>query len=840
MQLLGSCSKAVARSPRWVIIGFAILFAVSASMMLRLRVSPDISALMPAHSRVSGALLEALADFGATDRLILVIESTDAEAGPLIAKRDQLKSLADRVADGIADTGMFSSIAHRITADEQRFFEDLRFRHPFHYHSPERLQELQPTLNPQEIARRVNDLRRTLRASPFGVTSQQQLLRDPLGFRSAPGAGYDHDNLTGLELDLSDGYFFSLDGTALLILAKPLAPSQDAAFDAALLERIAAVLGRVGGSGTFRGDFSMEVAPDFRVQLIGPYVETLYGAQTAAREIVPSIAATGIGLVILFGLVYRNLLVLLILAVPLLTGIVMTGGMASLYAGHLTMITVGFATMLAGLGVDFEIHLVERMGQESLAGGDTRESIATAFTTAGRGVLAGGFTTAAIFLLIATSDFMALREFGWIMGIGILLIMISVFALLPVLLAAFPMAPRAARHASGFGWLPRIVSHYRWVCVLGGALTLALGYSATMLRLESNIYDLGPVNSAYEQQKDRLLEKVGGSTNVVMVVAERENLQELLELSEQIKAAVEDLQASDGIDSFESLSSILPSRKAQWEIIRTVRQWDLSGAMTSFRDALAEAGFRTAPFEPFIARVLDYSADAYRTIELDDLQGTPAEELASRLLVRKASGWRAVTYLYPRPGQWEDEVPASVVRSIEGLGPGIVLTGIVPSFNEISAYVSDEFLGLALSALAVVLLISLVFFRQPRVAALAVMPAILGLVWTLGLMQLFGIELNLVTILVAPMIVGLGIDDALHVLNRQRENPADLAGSVSAVARAVLLTTATTIIGFGSLAFADLSSLRALGITVSIGMACCAVTSLLVLPAIQTAFGARH
>ena len=252
MQLLGSCSKAVTRSPRWVIIVFAIVFAVSASMMMRLRVSPDISALMPAHSRVSGALLEALEDFGATDRLILVIESTDAEAGPLIAERDKLKSLADRVAEGMADTGMFSSVAYRITADERQFFEDLHFRHPFHYHSPERLQELQQALNPQEIGRRVNDLRRTLRASPFGVSSQQQLLRDPLGFRSAPGTGYDHDNLTGLELDLSDGYFFSLDGTALLILAKPLAPSQDAAFDAALLDVMSGgrlVLGVVGRQG---------------------------------------------------------------------------------------------------------------------------------------------------------------------------------------------------------------------------------------------------------------------------------------------------------------------------------------------------------------------------------------------------------------------------------------------------------------------------------------------------------------------------------------------------------------------------------------------------------------
>jgi predicted RND superfamily exporter protein len=813
--------------------------------MLRLRVSPDISALMPAHSRVSGTLLRALEDFGTTDRLVLVIESTDADETRLITNRQELKSLADRVADGMDKTGRFESVACRITTDQQRFFEDLHARHPFHYLSRERLQGLEQVLAPAEIAKRVNELGRALRTSPFGASSQQQLVSDPLGFRSDQRSGYERDNLTGLELDLSDGYFFSVDGKSLLILAKPLTPSQDTAFDAVLLDELAGVLAQAGGSGAFGPDYSMPAAGNFRIQLLGPYVETPYGAQAAAREIVPSIVATAIGLTVLFALVYRSLLALLILAIPLLTGIVMAGGMASLYAGHLTMITVGFATMLAGLGVDFEIHLMERMGQESLAGGDTRESIARSFTTAGRGVLAGAFTTSAIFLLIATSDFLALREFGWIMGLGILLIMVAVFALLPVLLGAFPLAPRAPRRTAGVGWAPWILSHYRLVCVLGGALTLAAAYSASMLQLESNIYALGPTNAAYEQQKDRLLGKAGGSTNVVMVVAEREDLQDLLELSERIKAGAEDLQDSDGIDSFESLSSILPSRKSQQEIIQTVRHWDLPGAMAAFRDALGEAGFRAAPFEPFIARVLDYDADDQQVIGLEDLQGTPAEALIDRLLVRKASGWKAVAYLYPRPGRWEDEVPETVVRKFEGLGPGIVVTGIVPSFNEISAYVSDEFLGLALAALITVLLISLAFFRGPLLAVLAVVPAALGLIWTLGLMQLIGIELNLVTILVAPMIIGLGIDDALHVLNRHKENmesrcPDTLAVTVTSVSRAVLLTTATTIIGFGSLAFADLPSLRALGITVSVGMACCAVSSLLVLPAILAALGARR
>jgi hypothetical protein len=237
--------------------------------------------------------------------------------------------------------------------------------------------------------------------------------------------------------------------------------------------------------------------------------------------------------------------------------------------------------------------------------------------------------------------------------------------------------------------------------------------------------------------------------------------------------------------------------------------------------------------------VLAYdSEDGYLTGPAD-FTGTAGEAWMDRFLLQTATGWRSVSYLYPNPGQWEERVPAEVLADLEGLDAELIVTGTVPVFGEISSYVQREFIRLTLLALCTVLLISLVFFRRPLVSLLSVVPALVGLVWTLGLMQILGVELNLVSMLVAPMILGLGIDDALHVLNRNEESPGELEVSMASVSRGILMTSLTTLIGFGSLALSSLPSLQSLGITVSIGMVCCAVTSLVLLPALLRAFDSR-
>lgn len=814
-----------------------VMVAAGIFFALRLRVNTDISSLMPEGSRISGALLQSLEDFGTTDRLILVIESRDAGETGLAEKRRELKAMADQLTTAMKETGLFVSVEHKVTAEQRAFFENLYFSHPFHYHNAESLQAVKNSLTEAEIERRVAGLGKKLRLSPFGSGSQEQLLRDPLGFRDGaltPG------HMNGFELDISDGYFFSPDGSFLLIVARPIKPSQDTVFDSELLKKIEGLLGDAGGTGYFSSGFSMAMGAGIEVQLLGPYVETLYGSSAAAKEILPSIIASALGLLILFGTVYRNLGALLILAVPLLTGIAVTAGVTSLFIGHLTMISVGFAVMLAGLGVDFGIHLLERTGQESTPGSELRNSIATAFGTTGRSVLAGALTSAAIFFLIATSDFAALQEFGWIIALGILFTMFSMFVLLPALLVSFPSPFRSGRRKLPASWPSWVVGHARLLIALAMALTLALAYAASMLELESNIYQLGPLNQPYEQQKERLLAKAGGSTNVVLAVLENQDLQSLLESQESIENTLAALKERGEILSFESLSSLLPSEKRQEKRVRIVQAWKLDDSMAVFERSTREAGFRPAVFETFIGDVLGYNSGREKFVKLDDLEGTAAGGLVDSFLVQVEGGWRAVSYIYPLPGQWEDKVPLQVINAIEAAGDGVTVTGIVPSFGEIARVTQGEFLKLTAWAFFLVLLIALLFFRKIFLSALSLLAAVVGLVWTLGLMKLAGIELNLITVLVAPLVLGLGIDDALHVLNRYRENPEDIAETVRTVSGAVLMTTATTMIGFGSLAFADIPSLRSLGITVSIGMACCAITSLVLLPALLKAFADRR
>jgi len=821
--------------------------AVSLVLALRLQVSTDISALMPAHSRISGTLLDVLKEFGTTDRLVLVIESTstgtDENArernGGRTGERRRLRELADRVAGGMEQSSLIEAVDYRVTAEQRDFFESLYFDHPFHFQDAGDLQDLRARLTPAAIEERVTALAQTLRYSPMGASAQRQLLLDPLDLRGGQQEGLGLSKLGGFHLDLGDGYFFSASGHSIFIIAKPLLPSQDTEFDARLLVEIETLLQEAGGTGGLGKDYSMPIGDGFVVRLIGPYVETLYGSQAAQEELLPTIALTCLGLLALFAGVFRSIGILLVLAVPLAVGILATAALTSLFAGQLTMITVGFAAMLAGLGVDFGIHLVDRIGQESAQTPDLRDRIAHAFATTGRGVVAGALTSAAIFLLIAVSDFAALQQFGWIIGAGIVITLVATFTLLPALLVSVPVTIRPPRITAGTTWASQVVAHHRLLGLAGIVITLGLGFAAAQLTIQSNIYALGPMNPDYEQEKQRILAESGGATNVVMAVVERAQLQDLLQVSERIGAALKSLQVDGAIESYEQLGSILPSDRSQQDIVETVRTWGLPAAMEVFEAALTEAGFRTSGFDPFVEHVLAYASGDGPRIDLESLRGTPGEELLARFLLRRPDCWKAVAYVYPSAGQWQERVPAAVVEAIEAAGAGVVVTGIVPSFNEISNYVREEFLGLTVAALMMVLLIAMIFLRRPLLAVLSTVPAVVGLVWTLGLMQLAGIELNLVTILVAPMIIGLGIDYALHLLNRHLEQPDRIDASVAHVSRAILMTSATTIIGFGSLAFAELASLRALGLTVSAGILCCAVTSLLLLPAMLTALAGR-
>ncbi|AEH06592.1 efflux RND transporter permease subunit [Methanothermococcus okinawensis] len=139
-----------------------------------------------------------------------------------------------------------------------------------------------------------------------------------------------------------------------------------------------------------------------------------------------------------------------------------------------------------------------------------------------------------------------------------------------------------------------------------------------------------------------------------------------------------------------------------------------------------------------------------------------------------------------------------------------------------------------------VLLILFLYFRKPISAVMPLMPVIIAVIWTGGIMGIFGIPLDMATAGIGSLLLGMGIDYGIHLMHRYEEErkkknePMDKAIETAVVSTgtAVFATTATTVVGFLALVFAPLPMMANLGKVCALGIFFCMVSVITLLPAL--------
>ncbi len=145
----------------------------------------------------------------------------------------------------------------------------------------------------------------------------------------------------------------------------------------------------------------------------------------------------------------------------------------------------------------------------------------------------------------------------------------------------------------------------------------------------------------------------------------------------------------------------------------------------------------------------------------------------------------------------------------------------------------------ALLALLVIVLLVLIHFRGP-IGLLSLIPLATGALSMIGLMYLIGEKYNYMNLMAVPIILGIGIDDGIHALHRFRNETGSgieqIYNSFSHVGRAILLTSLTTMIGFGSIAFYTMEGMASFGRALFMGVGACFLATIFVLPAVLRLF----
>ncbi len=563
----------------------------------------------------------------------------------------------------------------------------------------------------------------------------------------------------------------------------------------------------------------------------------------------------------------------------LIVGLGYTMGYTTLVVGHLNILTITFAPILIGLAIDFGVHLVTRFEEELRHGRTEHEAIEKAMVNTGLGIFTGCFTTAGAFFAMGITDFRGIQEMGIISGGGLLICLVPMMTLLPVLLLRgrqnvldhnLPPAVEVRARVERL-WLDRPVT----VVLVTVALCAASVWQFRTIHFDYNLLNMQSAGLPAVVFEKKLINSASNSVLFGAVVAN--SLPEAMALEKRLGAlpAVSNVRSMSqflGEDQTEKLKLIrtikevvaaitfAPADRAPVEVaalsqtlfslqgylgaasgeVKKEGDTKLLGQLQEVSDAItllrrrmfsADAGVAAAQLAAFQQALLDDLRETFHTIQAqDDREGLRAVDLPAPLRNRFIG--RTGKYLlqvYPKDDVWQREPQAEFVRQLRTVDPEA--TGTPVQLLEYTTLLKDSYVEAAYYSLIAIAILVYVHFQSVACVVLALLPVLIGAVWMGGVMGWRGIPFNPANIMTLPLVVGVGVTNGIHILNRfaEERNPGILAKSTG---KAVLVSGLTTIAGFGSLVLAEHQGIASLGFIMAVGTTTCMVAGLTFLPAV--------
>ena len=563
--------------------------------------------------------------------------------------------------------------------------------------------------------------------------------------------------------------------------------------------------------------------------------------------------------------------------IVLVVGLVYTMGYTTLTVGHLNILTITFAPMLIGLAIDFGAHLVARFEEELRLGKTEREAITLAMVNTGQGIFTGAATTAAAFFAMGITNFKGIQEMGIIAGGGLLVCLAPMMTLLPVLLLRGKqnvidhIAPPVDRRAQFERiWLNRPITVLvvtAVLCVLSVARFDKVHFDYNLLNMQSaglpavvfekklintasNSVLFGAVVATNLQQAAQLEHQLTNLTTVANVRSMSQFLAEdatpKLALIRQVKAdastvkfAPRDMQPTNvpellqvlfSFQGFVGLAEDMVRKEGDAKLAQQFRS--LKDAVQAWRNALvaaspAQAAQQTAFYQQAL---LDDLQDTFTALASQQASALRAEDLPTPLRNRFIGmTGKYLLQVFPKGDVWQREPQEAFVQELRTVDPNV--TGTPVQLLEYTTLLKDSYIEAAWYATAAIALMVFLHFRSLVCVVLALLPVAIGTVWMVGFMGWMGIPFNPANIMTLPLVVGIGVTNGIHILNRfaEEKNPSILARSTGL---AVLVSGLTTIAGFGSLILAKHQGIESLGYVMAVGTATCMIAALTFLPAV--------
>ncbi|MCA9063380.1 MAG: MMPL family transporter [Planctomycetaceae bacterium] len=725
-------------------------------------------------------------------------------------------------------------------------------------------------------------------------------------------------------------YLINQEGTVGLIQVQPVSDENEIEKNAASIEKLKDLV------ATVRSDLAKQ-GTEAKVSVTGIPVLDHDELSASRSDTVRAMLLAAVLVSLLMFAGFRSIRHPMLAFLTLLVALTWTTAAAALTIGHLNIVSISFAVIMIGLGIDFSIHFLTRylhLRQELY---ELPEALRLTAEGTGTGIIMSTVTTALAFATAMLTGFPGLAELGMIAAMGILLSCIATFLFLPALIAftdtgveveslpqtlplnlyrrfviAWPVAGIALALVVAGGVGMQAVS------LDGGTPSLRLSYDSNQMHLhddslesvqtqqrlqdstgESLLFAVsiaGSREEALEKRRQFLsLPSVARVSDIASQLPDppdaqqRQLIQSMLQQTRSISGISPKLPTNDANRIFGQLQQLLLTLKESKNPQSAQAVVELSEFLSRLKGLTPQA--RQNILDAYQAKTvgaLYRELNQVASASLDPVRaGDLPQELRARYFQSDVDGEHWLLKIHPRQPVWDDGPLAEFVQELRTVDPDIA--GIPIRNYESAQLLQSSYCRVAVYSLAAIAVILLFGFLRPgqkfitilppaavvgvigytmfrrtqsvdvnqlvtiglvltgfiaavldyrnlRDTLLALLPPVIGGAMMLGVMAILHIDLNPVNLIVLPLVLGVGVDNGIHLVQdcrRQILNGAasEYSPSVECVT-GVIVTSLTSIVGFGSLMIASHRGLFSLGIVMALGVAGCLFVCLTLMPPI--------
>jgi len=611
---------------------------------------------------------------------------------------------------------------------------------------------------------------------------------------------------------------------------------------------------------------ALSLTPDrgVRVRLTGPVALSDEEFGSIADGAGVNAAATALAVILILWLALKRVRLIVAVLVNLVVGLALTAAVGLAMVGALNLISVAFAVLFVGLGVDFGIQFAVRYRDARRGASDLAAALREAAAGVGGPLLLAAASTTAGFYSFLPTAYRGISELGLIAGTGMMIAFATSISLLPALIAV--LNPQGERDPIGFAALAPVdrflVRQRFWI--IGATLTATLVGAPLLLRLQ---FDFNPLNlrSPAAESVSTLLDLMRDprtSPNTIDVLTP--SLADAAALAEKIDQLPE-------VAETRTLRSFVPAQQdeklaiiedANFFLGATLNPASTKAAPTDAEDAAALRG-TAADLLATAGDADDASADAARRLSrlFAALAEDPPEPRAVvrqglveplkatleqvRALLRAApvaldglpealvqdwiaSDGSARIEVAPKGDSNDNPTMRRFVDAVVAAAPGA--TGAPVFIIEAAKTVIMAFWQAGLWSIGSIALLLFAVLRRPLDVALTLAPLLVAIVATLEICVLIGLPLNFANIIALPLLLGVGVAFKIYYVMAWRAGETEFLQL--SLTRAVFFSALATATAFGSLWLSHHPGTSSMGKLMALALATTLAAALLFQPAL--------